>query len=82
MFIMARNYSVSVYKKNHFSTGAVGISLESERKSTPITEEDKVPFLLDKILATPAVRRIAIENNVRFKIVFIQKGADKLSFSF
>lgn len=53
-------------KKNPFSTGAVGISLESERKSTPITEEDKAPFLLDKSLATPAVRRIALENNVRF----------------
>jgi hypothetical protein len=55
-----------VCKKNPFSTGANGISLESERKSTPITEENKVPFLLDKILATPAVRRIALENNVRF----------------
>ncbi|XP_023714669.1 lipoamide acyltransferase component of branched-chain alpha-keto acid dehydrogenase complex, mitochondrial isoform X2 [Cryptotermes secundus] len=50
-------------------SGAVGISLESERKSTPITEEDKVPFLLDKILATPAVRRIAIENNIKLSSV-------------
>jgi hypothetical protein len=55
-----------VCKKNPFSTDADGISSESERKSKPIAEENKVPFLLDKILATPAVRRIALENNVRF----------------
>jgi hypothetical protein len=42
------------------------MSLEHERKSTSIAEENKAPFLLDKILATPAVRRIALENNVRF----------------
>jgi hypothetical protein len=53
-----------VCKKNCFSTGEEGISLESEGKSAPITEENKAPFLLDKVLAAPAVRRIALENNV------------------
>jgi len=38
-------------------------SFESEKKSAPVPEEN-VPFLLNKTLATPAVRRMAVENNI------------------
>lgn len=38
-------------------------SSHSEKKSAPVAEDDK-PFLLNKTLATPAVRRMAVENNI------------------
>ncbi|XP_069693824.1 lipoamide acyltransferase component of branched-chain alpha-keto acid dehydrogenase complex, mitochondrial isoform X2 [Periplaneta americana] len=40
-----------------------------EKKSTSITEENKATELLGKVLATPAVRRIAMEKNVKLSTV-------------
>ena len=51
-------------KGNISSAGEDITSLQNEKKSTPVPEENK-HFLLNKMLATPAVRRIAMENNVR-----------------
>jgi hypothetical protein len=52
--------------KVHFSSADEDEpSLQSEQKSAPVPEETKA-FLLNKALATPAVRRMAMENNVRF----------------
>jgi hypothetical protein len=50
------------------SAGEDKTNLQSERKSAPVSEENK-PFFLNKILTTPAVRRIAVENNVRLYFI-------------
>jgi hypothetical protein len=52
-------------KDGIFSAGEDKTSLQNEKKLSPVPEENKL-FLLNKILATPAVRRIAMENNVCF----------------
>jgi len=44
-------------------------SSHSEKKSAPVPEDNK-PFLLNKTLATPAVRRMAVENNVRLCLIY------------
>jgi hypothetical protein len=51
------------------SAGEDETSLQSEEKSAPVPEESE-HFLLNKTLATPAVRRIAMENNVRFYLIY------------
>jgi 2-oxoisovalerate dehydrogenase E2 component (dihydrolipoyl transacylase) len=43
-------------------------NLLSEKKSAPVPEENK-PFFLNKILTTPAVRRIALENNIKLSSI-------------
>ena len=44
-------------------------SSHSEKKSAPVPEDNKL-FLLNKTLATPAVRRMAMENNVRLYLIY------------
>jgi hypothetical protein len=61
-------------KENISSAGEDKTSLQSEtrsqsEKSAPVPEDVK-PFLINKTLATPAVRRMATENNVRFYLVY------------
>jgi hypothetical protein len=57
-------------KENVSSAGEDKRSFESEKKSTPVPEEN-VDFLLNKALATPAVRRMAVENNVRLCLLYL-----------
>ena len=56
--------------ENISPAGEAKTSFESEKKSTPVPEEN-VPFLLNKTLATPAVRRMAVENNVRLCLLYL-----------
>jgi hypothetical protein len=51
-------------KENISSAGEDKRSSEGEKKSAAVPEEN-ISFLLNKALATPAVRRMAVENNVR-----------------
>ena len=40
-----------------------------EKQSAPVPEDNKT-FFLNKTLATPAVRRMAMENNVRLCLIY------------
>ena len=56
-------------KENISSAGEDKTSFVSEKKSAPVPEEN-VAYLLNKTLATPAVRRMAMENNVRLCLLY------------
>jgi hypothetical protein len=66
--------------KKTFSTDEDETSLESGKKSIPVTEENEASLLLDKVLATPAVRRLALENNVRFHCFYMKENCNIIIF--
>ena len=68
-------------KENISSAGEEKTSFESEKKSAPVPEEN-IPLLLNKTLATPAVRRMAVENKVRLCLLYFYMEGKNCTLSF